>query len=280
MKRLGIMIIILGLGSACANSQAPESISRTPTRVVQENVANPTSDAVVPGNPVPDVTDELTDPDTAYPVDATQIVAEPTLEVVDVYPIDPVSEIVIGSNNQMGMSWGFGSRDAQLEITHVGCHGRPRLDGSEDGPACDPYVGDTSCTAVLPILCLKESDLPRPNYAVDKSGGSMPPAFYRGWSGGVAGLSEPIAGTGLSSLEMANDVCAATLGDGFRMAEFHDGQYVVDMGTDQFFGATWPSAENRLAGGWGWFTYGDISEDTRFWVYINDQQANCWDGTQ
>jgi hypothetical protein len=36
------------------------------------------------------------------------------------------------------------------------------------------------------------------------------------------------------------------------MAEFHDG---------------W---------GWGFWAKGNIESDQRFWVYINDQQANCW----
>jgi hypothetical protein len=43
-----------------------------------------------------------------------------------------------------------------------------------------------------------------------------------------------------------------------------------------FFGAGWRMAEFHDSWGWGFSAYGNVRSDTRFWVYINDQQANCW----
>ena len=49
-----------------------------------------------------------------------------------------------------------------------------------------------------------------------------------------------------------NGFCVAFFGTGWRAAEFHDG---------------W---------GWKFGAYGHVRSDIRFWVYINDQNANCW----
>ena len=56
----------------------------------------------------------------------------------------------------------------------------------------------------------------------------------------------------LTSLAAANQMCTTFFGAGWRMAEFHDG---------------W---------GWGMSAFGNVRSDTRFWVHINDQPANCW----
>ncbi len=83
-----------------------------------------------------------------------------------------------------------------------------------------------------------------------------------------------ILGIELSSYETANEICSSELGEGYRMAEFHDGRYVIGMGLDMYYGATWPSSTSR--GGWAFYAYGDELPETRFWLYINDQMANCW----
>lgn len=178
---------------------------------------------------------------------------------------------------KMGLTWGLTTYDSELDLSSVGCHGRPRLDGTEDGPACNPYEGDTSCSIALPILCLKVDDSPRPNYAVIKADGTMEPAFYRGWAGGRIALTEPIIGTDISSPEAADLICAETFGLGYRLAEHHDGKYVPGMDLGEFYGDTWPPASELSSGGWNFFAYSHISDETRFWVHINDQPGNCWD---
>ncbi|AFE04302.1 flagellar hook-length control protein [Corallococcus coralloides DSM 2259] len=109
---------------------------------------------------------------------------------------------------------------------------------------CDAYFGDTACTARLPVLCIKQDGSPRP--------ASLPGPYYAGWAGGNIATTLPVAGNFLMSLAHANETCVQFFGPGWRMASFHD------------------------AGGWGFNAYGNVRTDTRFWVYIWDQPANCW----
>lgn len=56
------------------------------------------------------------------------------------------------------------------------------------------------------------------------------------------------------------------------------------MGHDRHFGnrlywhsdSPWQEQASQ-AGGWAFWAYGNVRDDTRFWVRINDQPANCWD---
>jgi hypothetical protein len=105
----------------------------------------------------------------------------------------------------------------------------------------------------------------------------MPAEYYVGWSGGTIGVTNPIQGTELSSAEMASALCQKALGQGYRMAEFHDGKWVSGMDTDRYYGDTWPAPGRLSSGGWSFYAFGNVPSDTRFWVYINDQPANCWD---
>ncbi len=186
-----------------------------------------------------------------------------------------------GSDVKSGLTWGVVSHNNNLGIDRVGCYGRPRIDGSQDGPACDPYQGDTPCSQYLPILCVKTEGLPRPNYALMGKGHAMPVEYYNGWAGGHLGLTEVIRGSALTSIQVANVFCVAALGDGYRMAEHHDGKYVAGMNANNFYGETWPSPDQLSSGGWHWFAYGNLPGDSRFWVHINDQpRGNCWEAIE
>ncbi|MDP8211890.1 MAG: hypothetical protein P9X22_01185, partial [Candidatus Zapsychrus exili] len=72
----------------------------------------------------------------------------------------------------------------------------------------------------------------------------------------------------------ANSICSSQLGAGYKIAEHHDGRWVLGMSTTQYYGATWPATTSR--GGWTFWANGNISSASRFWVYINNQDANCW----
>ncbi|MEO0481340.1 MAG: hypothetical protein AAF196_17870 [Planctomycetota bacterium] len=109
----------------------------------------------------------------------------------------------------------------------------------------DAYSGDTPITEALPILAIRRRDLPAPR-DLDTS------SDYRRWARGYVALTVPIKGTELTSLEAANQIVRRELGEQWRMAEFHDG---------------W---------GWNFWARGNISDDSRFWVHINDQNANPW----
>jgi len=85
------------------------------------------------------------------------------------------------------------------------------------------------------------------------------------WSGGKVIVVPEVQGNSLISKEIADRQCQLqglkVLGeDGFRMAEFHDG--------------------NREAGWNFWADASDVEKlkisDQRYWVSINDQPANPW----
>lgn len=175
-----------------------------------------------------------------------------------------------------GLTWGKVTHDSALGIDFVGCHGQPRVSGNSTG-SCDPYEGDTSCTVALPILCLKPENLPRPNYAITGSAGGLPAEGYNGWTGGQIGLTEPVRGSDLTSAATGDAMCTAALGSGYQMAEHHDGKYIVGMGETTYYAQTWPPASQLSTGGWSWYAYGSLPENSRFWVKINGQPANCWD---
>ncbi|MGI0479428.1 hypothetical protein ACN4EE_01415 [Geminocystis sp. CENA526] len=122
----------------------------------------------------------------------------------------------------------------------------------------NPYQGDTFINQSLPILCIKKSDLSKPDFVVShKTPGGADRAT---WSGGYIASTKPIQGLKIESLAMANSICEETLGMGYRMAQFHDGES-ANAGWD-FWGEILPEHN---------FTLFD-----RFWVYIADQSANPW----
>lgn len=131
-----------------------------------------------------------------------------------------------------GMTWVKLSHEATYSTDKVGC------------PSCNPYTGDTVCTTPLPVLCIRQDSSPNPGLVI---------SFYDGWAAGNIHVTPAVAGTSLTSLSVANNLCVSYFGPGYRMAEFHDG-----------------------LGGWNWSAYGNISNASPFWVYINDQPANCW----
>jgi len=61
---------------------------------------------------------------------------------------------------------------------------------------------------------------------------------------------------------VADSLCASTFGAGYRMAEFHDG--------DPGYWCGWDFWGDALSANLAPFV------NTRFWVSINDQNANPW----
>lgn len=131
-----------------------------------------------------------------------------------------------------GMTWTKIAHESTYSTDKVGCSG------------CNPYTGDTVCSASLPILCLKTDGSPNPGLALD---------FYNGWKSGHVYLTPPVLGTQLLSVANANSICQSYFGPGYTMAEFH-----------------------HPNGAWNWSAFGNVASSSRFWLYINDQPANCW----
>ncbi|HXU31228.1 MAG TPA: hypothetical protein VN851_11670, partial [Thermoanaerobaculia bacterium] len=126
------------------------------------------------------------------------------------------------------------------KVSHTATYGADKV-GCTD---CDPYVGNTPCTTALPILCINADGAPNPGIATDPN---------NGWIGGNLGLTPNQRGDLLLGIANANAICQSSFGTGWVMAEFH-----------------------HPGGGWRWSSHGDIRDASRFWVYINDQPANCW----
>ncbi|MCA9714493.1 MAG: flagellar hook-length control protein [Myxococcales bacterium] len=133
-----------------------------------------------------------------------------------------------------GMTWSVLAVDEGVGAALVGC-----------GVSCDPYVGDTKCNKKLPVLCLRTTGAPNPGIETD---------YYHGWARGEVALTEPVRGDALRSVDDADRLCREQLGEGFGMAEFHDG-----------------------GGGWNWWAHGAPDGERRFWVWIDDQpRGNCF----
>jgi hypothetical protein len=131
----------------------------------------------------------------------------------------------------------------------------------------NPYHGDTDTNAVLPLLCFKNLGLSQPT-GLPNSNTTNGGALRGSWSGGKVLIVPDVCGKTLTSQSVADEYCRRqglqVLGeDGFRMAEFHDG--------------------DRNAGWAGWDFWADASampslriSNVRYWVSINDQPANPW----
>lgn len=73
-----------------------------------------------------------------------------------------------------GLTWVARKWDCKFNTTLVSC-------GAGYGPACNPYVGDTICAEIRPILCVNKSNIARPPYTPDPCPScaySAFPAFY------------------------------------------------------------------------------------------------------
>jgi hypothetical protein len=179
-----------------------------------------------------------------------------------------------------GMTWGYRGQsipDGSDKLVAVGCNSTTQWGVGQS--KCNPYKGETRCSAQRHILCVEEKgDIPRPAYAVNPGKEN-----FSGWSPGAIKLSPEISGEQLTSLEAANRFC----GTGWRMAEFHHGHWIEGMDAENHHSDSnppWDLAKANTSGGWnfhGQFAGDDESlhklKTQRFWVHIKNQPANCWD---
>lgn len=131
-----------------------------------------------------------------------------------------------------GMTWRTLEQRAD-NVVHVG-----------SDAITNPNTGDTRPSVLLPLLCAYRDGRP-----------PAPGVFLGGWHSwfhGEVKVTTPIAGSELTSLDRANQICSNSFGAGWRMAEFHDG------------------------GGWSFWANGNLPGGVRFWTYIDDQPANPW----
>lgn len=140
--------------------------------------------------------------------------------------------------NQKGVTWTKKAHDTAKGVDTVGC--------KTSSIECNPYQGDMSCAIALPILCINQSGAALPQ-GLDNSD------RYNKWAKGHISHTAPIKGSDISSTNEANMICENTLGKGYQMASHHDG---------------W---------GWNFRAYGNVRDDTRYWITVKDQaNAHCW----
>jgi hypothetical protein len=131
----------------------------------------------------------------------------------------------------------------------------------------NPYQGDTDINEVRSLLCIQKNNLPAPLGLPTST--TTPGGALRGsWSGGRVLIVPNIPAKTLTSQSLADEKCRLqglqiTGENGFRMAEFHDG--------------------DKRAGLAGWDFWAEVSSiegldnsNIRYWVQINDQPANSW----
>lgn len=145
-----------------------------------------------------------------------------------------------------------GNRAAPADgVVRLACAGEPAPTDQPLYGACHPGAGDTSCRAVLPVLCIRPGGAPAPAAA------TVPPGE---WTGGTLGATQPVMGAVLESAAMADARCEHELGAGWRMAGLHDAA----------------AGQSGAAGLQGQLGAG-LTGYTRYWVQSRDQKANCWD---
>lgn len=83
------------------------------------------------------------------------------------------------------------------------------------GEPCDPYVGDTVCSAALPVACSRPGNAPSPVRA-----GSM---ARTAWTGGSLAVTEPVRGDSFRTIRDVQRLCAARFGPDWRVANINDG---------------------------------------------------------
>ena len=164
-----------------------------------------------------------------------------------------------------GLTWVHKAHDCEHNLDFVGCIGQ--------GHFCNPYYGDTSCLRRRPVLCINQPRVatvlrpPHPVYAHP---------FYSGWARGFVKVTQPIWGCYLWNQYVADRICEAHFGCGWRMASHHEGRYLNGM-TDVYH--TYLNGQGDystgLQGGWNWWAYGNIRQNwewkyDNFWVRIYD----------
>lgn len=144
-------------------------------------------------------------------------------------------------NPQRGLTFGLSntSPDPITGTAYFHCT------GSQLGQkSCNPYKGDTQCSAALPILCFRDTSAQAPAHLKDT----------RYWSGGIVATTQAVPASKFKSIAKVNAYCAAQFGTSWRAASFHDG------------------------GGWGIKAYGNTGKPrSRVWVDVKDQKdGTCW----
>ncbi|MDP2182770.1 MAG: hypothetical protein Q8K99_09405 [Actinomycetota bacterium] len=110
-----------------------------------------------------------------------------------------------------GVTLANDQRLSRPEEIHLACHF-----GRNGGRRCDPYVGDTTCSTLLSVACLRPGDAPSPVDAVGVPVSTL-------WSGADIAVTEPVRGDHFRTIDDVDAFCARRFGVRWRSASIHDG---------------------------------------------------------
>lgn len=88
--------------------------------------------------------------------------------------------------------------------------------GSAAQHVCDPYVGDTSCRAALPVACFRDRHAPIPEPV-------RAARLGLNWSGGEVAVAPARRADAFRSIADVDSYCATQFGRGWRTLTYHDG---------------------------------------------------------
>lgn len=167
--------------------------------------------------------------------------------------VDPSQNAAYAPGEKVQPSFGFASGRAQCKgMTWTVLKQQDGLVLVGSDALTNPYSGDTNCNERLPILCINVEGFSPPANANGNN-------YSESWSGANVKQTYPFTGHDINTRDKANQRCVEVFGEGWRIAEFHDGA-LGTAGTD----------------GWKLWAYGGLTNNRRFWVSINDQAANPW----
>ncbi len=238
----GPLLLVDSIASQCINGQPTITVTLNATSLASYNgQMSFQSPAQLAGTPWPGTNPAMFN--VAAGPGSVQLAAPGVASAFYPYP-----GATCASTAGKGMTWKLGASNPTTGTVDVGC-----------GNECNPYVGDTACTAQLPVLCFNpmagagQTKLPVPTNVNNSDA-------YHYWSGGIVATTPAIAGKNFGTIVAANNYCKSLLGPDWRVAEFHDG---------------W---------GWNFQAYGGVGQpNQRFWVDIKDQRSTgqvqkgtCW----
>jgi hypothetical protein len=145
---------------------------------------------------------------------------------------------------------------------------------------CNPQQGDTSCSVLLPILCIIHArTLDRPYYSFypDFTPYDNPDqSFYEGWTGGILAVTDPIRGLEIDSYKSGDSLCKNAFGRKAKFAQFTDGWYMKNMNGPNLKiekAWSWEKADSGEFNLWGYFNHDYTG---RAWVWTQTTpMGNC-----
>jgi Domain of unknown function (DUF4124) len=151
-----------------------------------------------------------------------------------------------------GMTFGLQAQTG--DTVSASCLALPApQDRPRDG-GCDAERGDTVCSRMLPVLCIKQPERrARTPAVVDAHSGRI--TFPAAGEGPQLGASPALRGDSLASQQSGTQACERALGSGWRMVSYQDSTGWT----------TPPRRHDSLAQAPG-----------RFWVAVGDAPGNCW----